>query len=167
MKAYMCLTCKVGAYNKVLEELLKLNIRRGDIFLLFGPIDILVQFTGLKSLDEFIEKWFNPVRMIGAEEALVTRSMTFIVIREGPSYAEEPFAFIFLNTQPRNLERVQTALLTVPEVISADTVFGPYDLICPIRAKDTAGLERAISDIHKNIPGIEGTMTTIVAMIRI
>jgi len=163
----MCLTCKVGAYNRVLKELLDLNIPRGDIFLLFGPIDVLVQFTELKSLGEFIEKRFNPVRMIGAEDALITRTLTFIVISEGPLFAEEPFAFIFLNTQPRNLERVQRTLLTIPEVLSADTVFGPYDVICSVRAKDRVDLERVISYIHKNVPGIEGSMTAIVAIIRI
>lgn len=163
----MCLSCKSGAYNRVLEDLLKLNIPRGDAFLLLGPMDILVQFAGLKSLDEFIEKWFDPIRAIGAEEALVTRSMTLIAIHQGPSYAEEPFAFIFLNTQPRNLERLQKALLTVPEVISADTVFGPYDLICAIRANDGEHLERAIAHIHKNVPGIEGAMTSVVASLRV
>ena len=163
----MCLSCKSGAYNRVLEDLLKLNIPRGDVFLLLGPMDILVQFADLKSLDEFIEKWFDQIRAIGAEEALVTKSMTLIVIHQGPSYAEEPFAFIFLNTQPRNLERLQKALLTVPEVISADTVFGPYDLICAIRANDREHLERAIAHIHKNVPGIEGAMTSVVSSLRV
>jgi len=53
MKTYMCLSCKAGAYNKVLHDLMALNIPRGDIFLLFGPIDILVQFKGLKGLADF------------------------------------------------------------------------------------------------------------------
>jgi hypothetical protein len=151
----------------VLEALLKLNLSRGDVFLLFGPIDILVQFTDLKSLDEFIAKWFDPIRMIGAKEALIGRSLTFIVIHEGPSFSEEPFAFVFLNTQPRNLEKVQKKLISLPNVISADTVFGPYDVICPVRATDRDDLERVISSIHTNVPGIEGAITTIVANIRI
>lgn len=167
MKAYMCLSCKAGVYNTVLEDLLRLNIPKGDVFLLLGPMDILLQFTGLKSLDEFIEKWFNPIRMIGAENALVTRSMTLIVIHEGPSYAEEPFAFLFLNTQPRNLQRLQKALLTVPEVISADTVFGLHDLICAIKVEDKAQLERVISHIHKNVPGIEGALASVIGSLRI
>jgi len=167
MKAYMCLSCKPGFYNRVLEDLLKLNIPRGDVFLLLGPMDILVQCTGLKNLDEFIEKWFNPIRMIGAEDGLVTRSMSLIVIHEGPSYAEEPSAFLFLNTQPRNLEKLQKALLAVPEVISADTVFGPYDLICAIRSNDKEHLESAMAHIHKNVPGIEGAMTSVVASLRV
>ena len=163
----MCLSCKTGAYNEVLKKILELGIPRGDVFLLFGPVDMLVQFIELKNLDEFIEKWFNPIRMIGAEEALVTKTMTFIVIQEGPSYAEEPFAFLFLNTQPRNLENVRGALLTIPEVLSADTIFGPYDVVCSVRAKDRVDLERVIAYIQKNIPGIEGTMTTIVALLRV
>ena len=163
MKAYIGLTCKVGAYNRVLGALLDLNIPQGDIFLLFGPIDILVQFTEFKNLEEFIQTWFNPVRIIGAEEALITRTLTFIVISEGPLFAEEPFAFLFLNTQPRNLENARRALLSIPEVLSADTVFGPYDVVCPVKVNDATELEQVISDIHDKVSGIEGTMTTIVA----
>jgi hypothetical protein len=167
MKAYISLTCKAGAYNRVLKELLDMNVPRGDIFLLFGPMDILIQFNNFESLDEFITKWFNPVRMIGAEEALITKTLTFIVISESPSFAEEPYALIFLNTQPRNLEKVRRSLLDISEVLSADTVFGPYDVICSIKVKDKVELERVISNIQDTIPGIEGSMTAIVALIRI
>ena len=76
----MALTCKTGTYNKVLKELLELNIPKGDVFLLFGPMDILIQFKDLRNLDEFIKKWFNPVRVIGSEESLITKTLTFIVI---------------------------------------------------------------------------------------
>ena len=167
MKAYMALSCKVGAYNRVLNELLELNIPRGDIFLLFGPVDMLVQFKELENFDAFIEKWFNPVRMIGAEEALIAKTLTFVVISEGPLFDEEPFAFVFLNTQPRNLENVRIALLNVPEVISADTVFGPYDVVCQVRAEDKKELELIIRHIQQNVPGIEGSMTAVVALMRI
>jgi DNA-binding Lrp family transcriptional regulator len=61
-----------------------------------------------------------------------------------------------------NLEKVQQALLNFPQVLSADTVFGPYDVICAVRAKDTAELERFISKIQSEIPGIQGSMTAIV-----
>lgn len=167
MKAYMALSCKVGAYNRVLNELLDLNIPRGDIFLLFGSIDMLIQFKKLENLDAFIEKWFNRVRRIGAEEALIAKTQTFVVISEGPPFAEEPFAFIFLNTQPRNLENARIALLNIPQVVSADTVFGPYDIICPVRAEDRTELERTIRHIQQNVPGIEGSMTAVVALMRV
>ena len=167
MKAYMALSCKAGAYNRVLNKLLDLKIPRGDIFLLLGPMDMLVQFKELKNLDEFIEKWFNPVRMIGAEKALVAKTLTFIVISEGPLFAEEPFVFILLNTQPRNLENVRKALLNFPEVLSADTVFGPYDVICPVKARDITDLERVLRQIQNTVPGIEGSMTAVVALMRV
>ena len=123
--------------------------------------------TELKSLNEFIDKWFNPVRMIGAEEGLIAKTLTFIVISEGPSFSEEPFAFVFLNTQPRNLENVRVDLITIPEVLSADTVFGPYDVICPIRAKDRADLKRLTSYIRSNVPNVVETMTSVISVIRI
>lgn len=160
----MGLTCKAGAYTEVLTKLLDLGIFHQDIFLLFGPVDILAQFTGLKSLDEFIEKWFNSVRMIGAEENLITKTLSLVVISEGPLLGEKPFAFIFLNTCPKNLENVRRSLLTIPEVLSADTIFGPYDVICSVRAKDQADLERIISNIQK-ISGVESSMTSVVASV--
>ena len=93
--------------------------------------------------------------------------MTFVVVNEGTLYEEETFAFTFLNVQPQQLENAQKALMNVPEVISADVVFGPYDIISPLRAKNQIDIERVISQIHEKVPGIEGAATTIVAMIRI
>src|SRR4030042_4411024 len=106
MKAYMGLSCKVGAFNRVLDELIKLNLSKKDVFLLFGPVDILIQIRDLKTLDEFLSKWFNPIRKIAPQEALVDRTQTLIVISEGKPYTEEPYAFLFLDTQPRHLETV-------------------------------------------------------------
>jgi DNA-binding Lrp family transcriptional regulator len=170
MKAYMALSCKVGAFKKVLDELIKMNLcartlgeREPDVFLLFGPVDILVQFSELKDLDEFINKWFTPIRMLTAEEPMIDKTQTWIVISESKTFAEEPFAFFFLNIQPRNLEQVQQTLQGIPEILSADTVFGPYDVICAVRAKDRADLQRIISQIQKEVPHIQGTMTAIVA----
>jgi hypothetical protein len=162
MKAYMGLTCKAGAHTEVLKRLRKASIDQKDMFLLFGPVDILVRFIGLNSLDEFIEKWFNPVRMIGAEEDLITKTLSLVVISEGPLLAEKPFAFIFLNTRPKHLENVRRSLLTIPEVLSADTVFGPYDVICSVRAKDQIDLAKTFLNIQL-IPGIESSLTSIVS----
>ena len=174
MKAYMGLTCKPGAQTEVLKRLLNLCIReRGsmcfserDIFLLFGSIDILIPFHGLKNLDEFIERAFNPVRMIGAEEDLVTKTLSLIVVSEGPPLVEKPFAFIFLNTKPKSLEDVRTKLLTLPNVLTADSVLGPYDIICAVKAKDHMELEQAVLNIQ-NIQGVEGLVTSIVAPIKV
>jgi hypothetical protein len=155
MKAYMGLSCKVGAFNRVIDELIKLNLSKKDVFLLFGPVDILVQIRGLKSLDEFISKWFNPIRNITPQEVLVDRTQTLIVLSEGNQYAEEPYAFLFLNTQPRNLELVQEKLQAIPEVLSADTVLGPFDVIAAVKAKGKEDLKTLISQIQEKVPHIQ------------
>lgn len=167
MRAYMGLTCKGGCYNQVIEELTKLAIPIGDIFLLYGPMDVLIRFEGFTSLNEFVEKWFNPVRMIGADEKLISKTMTFIVVNKGPGFMEKPFAFMFLNVQPRDVEVAQQTLLELPQVISADFVFGPCDLIVPVQAKNNVDLEKVVQSVHCAVSGIEEAHTTVVAMIQL
>jgi len=159
----MTLSCKVGAYNRVLDELIKMNLSKKDVFLLFGPIDILVQFRGLRNLDEFIGNWFNPIRVLTPEQPMIDKTQTLIVISEGKLFNEEPYAFLFLNTQPRNLEKVQEALQNITEVLSADTVFGPYDVICAVRVRNQVELQKLIARIQNEVPHIQGTVTAIVA----
>ena len=168
MKAYVMLSCntvscKVGARTKVLDELIKLGLSKKDIYLLLGPAEVLIQLYGLKNLDEFISKWFNPIRKITAQEAMIDKMETLIVISEGKSFTEEPYAFLFLHTQPINLELVQEKLQAMPRVLSADTIFGPYDVICSVKANDNKDLQLLISQIQREIPQIQGTETAIVA----
>jgi len=158
----MALSCKPGAFNAVLDELIKLNLSKKDVFLLFGPVDILVRLH-FDNIDEFLKKWFDPIRAINPQEPMIEKTQTLIVISEGRPYSEEPYAFLFLNTQPRNLEKVQEQLQTIPKVLSADTVFGPYDVICAVRANNKEDLKQLVSQIQKEVTPIQGTVTAIVA----
>ena len=160
----MTLSCKTGTFNAVLDELIKINLSMKDVCLLFGPVDILVQLR-FNDIDEFINKWFNPIRNITPQEPMIEKTQTLIVIAEGKPFTEEPYAFLFLNTQPRNLEQVQQQLQNIPKVLSADTVFGPYDVICAVRANDKEDLKQLISQIQKEVTNIQGTVTAIVASI--
>ena len=160
----MTLSCKTGTFNRVLDELIKMNLSMKDVFLLFGPVDILVQLH-FQNIDEFINKWFNPIRAITPQEPMIEKTQTLIVISEGKPVTEQPYAFLFLNTQPRYLEQVQQQLQSIPKVLSADTVFGPYDIICAVRTKDKADLKLLISQIQKEVTYIQGTVTEIVASI--
>jgi uncharacterized protein with GYD domain len=164
MKAYMTLSCKPGTFNAVLDELIKMNLTMKDVCLLFGPVDILVQLR-FNDIDDFIKKWFNPIRNITPQEPMIEKTQTLIVIAEGKLFTEEPYAFLFLNTQPRNLEQVQQQLQKIPKVLSADNVFGPYDVICAVRANDKEDLKQLISQIKKEVTNIQGTVTAIVASI--
>jgi hypothetical protein len=163
MKAYMGLNCKPGAYNEVLKKLLfGLKIDQQNVFLLFGPVDVLIKFTNLVSVEEFVDKWINPIRMIGAEDDLITKTMSLIVASEGPALTEKPFAFLFLNTKPQSVQNVRAKLLTLPEVLSADIVLGPFDMICSIKAEDHEDLETSVLLIQQ-IAGIESSVTSIVS----
>jgi len=158
----MGLSCKAGYCMEVFMHLIKKYLDQRDIFLLFGPVDLLIQFNDIKSVSGFIEKWFNPIRMIGAKEDLITKTLSFITISEGPEITEKPFAFVFLNTKPKNLETVRVKLLKIPEVISADSVLGPYDIICALKVQDQAELETLVLLIQQ-ITGVESSMTSVVA----
>jgi DNA-binding Lrp family transcriptional regulator len=162
MKAYMALSCKVGYFNRVIDELIKMGLTKKDVFLLFGPLDIIVQFNSILSLDEFIRNWFDPIRKITPEEPMLKKTETYIVITEGKRFDEEPYAFVFLTCQPRDLEQVRLQLETVPQVLAADTVFGPYDLICAVKAANKNELQQLVANIEQ-IPGIRDTVTEIVA----
>jgi len=56
-------------------------------------------------IDAFIENWFNPIRLIGAEKNLITKTISLITISESHDFTEKQFAFVFLNTKPKNLNR--------------------------------------------------------------
>ena len=168
MKAYMMLSCntlscKVGIKTKVLDELIKMGLSKKDIHLLLGPAELLIQLSGVKNLEEFINKWFNPIRKTTTQDAMIDKTETFIVMSEGKSFTEDPYAFLFLHTQPINLELVQEKLQSIPKVLSADTIFGPYDLICAVKANNNQDLQLLISQIQREIPQIQGTETVIVS----
>ena len=107
MKVYLGLRCKVGTPRRVLKELRSLNIPGGDIFLLFGLLDILIEFETVPSLEEYFQKQLTPVMMIGAAEGLIAETLTLIVGQEGPSLTEVPYAVIFLKTKPPKIEDVR------------------------------------------------------------
>ena len=168
MKAYLMLSCntlscKVGAKTKILDELIKMGLSKKNIHLLLSPAEILIHLHGIKNLDEFISKWFNPIRKITTQAGKIDKMETFIVVSEGKSFSEEPYAFLFIHFQPINLESVQEKLQSMPKVLSVDTVFGPYDIICSVKANDNKDLQLLISQIQDEIPEIHGTEAAIVA----
>ena len=159
----MTASCRVNFRSKVLGELIKMGLSKKDIYLLVSPAEALIRLEGVKNIDEFFRKWFDPIRNIPPQVAMIDKTETLIVISEGKYFAEEPYAFLFLNTQPRNLELVQKKLQAIPKVLSADTVFGSYDVICAVKANDNKDLQLLISQIQTEVPQIQGIVTAMVA----
>ena len=61
--------------------------------------------------------------MIDADQKLITKTTTYIVVIEGPIFTETPFAFMFLNVEPRDVETAQQKLLSLlrlfPPILSS------------------------------------------------
>jgi hypothetical protein len=57
------------------------------------------------------------------------------------------------------------ALLKIPNVLSADSVFGPY-IICAVKARDHTELEQTVLNIQK-IQGVESSITSIISPIKV
>ncbi len=47
--------------------------------------------------------------------------------------------------------------------MSADTVFGPYDVTCVVKANNKKDLKQVISQIQNEVEHVQGTVTAIVA----
>jgi len=94
---------------------------------------------------------------------MVEKTQTLIAISEGRPFEEEPYAFLFFNTQPRNLEKLQETLQNIQGVLSADTVFGPYDVICAVRVRNKIELKQLVERIEEEVPDVQGIVTEILA----
>lgn len=71
-------------------------------------------------------------------------------------------AYVLLTVEIGKVESVIEEIKTIPGVLKADAVTGPYDAIVHIEAADLGELTRKIlHDIH-NIDGVIDTTTAIV-----
>ena len=93
---------------------------------------------------------------------MITQILTFIVGYEGPAIQEVPFAIVFINTKPPLAENIRRNAISLPGVLTADFVFGSYDIICPIQANDMSDLERTVITLQTTVPGIVRTTTCLV-----
>ena len=74
-------------------------------------------------------------------------------------------AYILITTKPGTSEEVVKYLRAAGEVkgvISADSVFGRYDAIITIEAKDLNELSKTVYEVIEKIPNIIRTETCIV-----
>src|SRR5688500_11443037 len=54
-------------------------------------------------------------------------------------------AFVFVELSQGRLEEAATALAAIPEVLEADAISGPQDLVCRIVARDTEHVQEIIN----------------------
>lgn len=57
------------------------------------------------------------------------------------------FAFVFVELSQGRLEEATAALDAIPEVLEADAISGPQDMVCRIVARDTEHLQELVNDL--------------------
>ena len=72
-------------------------------------------------------------------------------------------AFIVVTLEhPRDRDEFLTQVYALPEIQECHHIAGDGDYLLKVRCRGTRGLERLITDVIKEIPGIVQTRTTIV-----
>jgi DNA-binding Lrp family transcriptional regulator len=56
-------------------------------------------------------------------------------------------AFVFVDLSQGRLEEAREAMAAVPEILEADAVSGPQDMVCRIVARDTEHLQELINQL--------------------
>jgi len=70
-------------------------------------------------------------------------------------------AYILINTEIGDEEKVYEALKEIEGVIEVHIVYGVYDIVAKVQAEDTDGLRGIVERIRKK-SGLRSTLTLIV-----
>jgi DNA-binding Lrp family transcriptional regulator len=69
------------------------------------------------------------------------------------------YGFVLIKTAPGKERSVIIKLLSKKVVMEIHTVFGEYDIVALMKARDYQGLGQKIIDHIRSIEGVEDTMT--------
>ena len=72
-------------------------------------------------------------------------------------------AFVLINIEAKKEDDVYQILLDTDEIEGIRQVFGQYDIIARIEAKDLQELRKTIIDKIRNVPGVMSTNTLIIS----
>ena len=75
--------------------------------------------------------------------------------------------FVLITTKYNKLKEVMDALLSVKEIVNMHTLYGQYDIIINIKAKDMNEIDKILMHQVAKIDGIERTETLVVSDIPI
>ncbi len=72
-------------------------------------------------------------------------------------------AYVLVNIHPGSIEEVVRNMRRLPEVVEANSTFGPYDAVAVIQADTISQLGRLVNVRIQPIPGIVETLTCLVS----
>ncbi|MFW3146063.1 MAG: Lrp/AsnC ligand binding domain-containing protein [Thermoplasmatota archaeon] len=67
--------------------------------------------------------------------------------------------FIFIKTHSKEEVKTYRLLREIPEIIEINPLFGDYDIIAKVEAKDFKDLSMIVLNKIRKIPGVVDTMT--------
>ncbi len=70
-----------------------------------------------------------------------------------------PIGFILISTAPAKEHQVYNELLKIKEIIELHPLFGEYDLIAKVEAKDLEELGKIVVEKIRSIDGVADTKT--------
>lgn len=71
-------------------------------------------------------------------------------------------AYVFINLGSKDIKRILTTLKAADEVISAEAITGPYDIIVTVQADHIDTVGQLVTERILNIAGIDRTLTCFV-----
>lgn len=69
--------------------------------------------------------------------------------------------FVLINVEAKKEDEVYNALVGMKEVEGIREVFGQYDLICRIEAKNLREIRKLIIDQIRSVPGVIATTSLV------
>jgi len=70
-----------------------------------------------------------------------------------------PVGFVLISTAPAKEHQVYNELLKIKEIVELHPLFGEYDLIAKVEAKDLEELGKIIVEKIRSIDGVADTKT--------
>ena len=70
-----------------------------------------------------------------------------------------PVGFVLISTAPAKEHQVYNELLKIKEVVELHPLFGEYDLIAKVEAKDLEDLGKIVVEKIRSIDGVADTKT--------
>lgn len=74
-----------------------------------------------------------------------------------------PIAFVLINTEPANEEKVLTKITKIEGIEEAYILYGVYDILAKIKTESMENLKQTIIWQIRKIEGVVSTLTLIVA----
>jgi len=71
-------------------------------------------------------------------------------------------AYVFLTVSVGKLKEVLSALPQIPEVVRAEGITGPYDIVVYVEVETLATLTKVLMGKIDAIPGVTSSMTAVV-----